>query len=393
MTLGIVANNTGMARGRDCPKSSPSRPLVLFVLVAALALPAMARAGVVVTTTGRLDGPVALAGGNLTAGGKAVVWADVLVAVAEASDARNANEALYLDSGEVWGGQVVKMAAGRITIASPLLGTREVDQAVVRSIDFVADLAAPEAQDSGVLFRLKGSPVRGALIALEPQKISVETALGAVPLDRSTVKRYIFAGSLRKTVPTDDEVTLTDGSILIGKLSPTAAGLTLKHPLLGDLAIAANQWRSLRRRTEKVTYLTEQPPAKTETFPLIRRPANPPVVERARSQAAGSPPPSYACRMQVWPRTIISYALPGEGGGKISFRVGLLEGSRGSLTLRAKVGEKVAFETVLDPKDTKPVAVAFEAGAGDTLSLEVDFDKSIRFPCNVTVDDPLVLRK
>ncbi|MCY2925175.1 MAG: hypothetical protein NT031_06995 [Planctomycetota bacterium] len=352
-------------------------------------------AGVVVTVAGRQEGAVALAGGNLTVGGKGLVWADVLVAIADAPDARTAGEALYLDSGEIWGGQVSKLAAGRISLVSPLIGTREVDQAVVRSIDFSPDLPAPEAQASGVLFRRKGSPVRGAMVALEPQKITVETALGPVPLDRGTVKRYVFAGSPRKGAPTDDEVTLLDGSVLMGKLSLAAAGLTLKHSLLGDLAIAPNQWRSLRRRTEKAAYLTEQSPAKVETFPLIRRPANSPAIERSRSQWPGSPIPGYVGRIQVWPRTIVSYALPGEAAQKVSFRtqVGLAEGSRGALAVRVKVGEKVAFETVLDPKDAKPAAVAFEADGGAMLSLEVDFDKSIRFPCSVMMDDPLVLRK
>lgn len=392
------ANITNNGRGNKSQKSSSLSSPFLFVpfaLFAACLFPLPARAGSVTTPAGRLDGPVGLAGGALTAAAKPVPWDDVLVAVAEASDARPAGEAIHLETGEVWGGQVTKLAAGRITLASALLGTKEVDLAAVRSIDFVPDLPAPEAQTDGVLHRLKGNPVRGALVGLEGPKISVETALGPVPLDRGTVKRYVFAGAPRKAAPTADEVTLTDGSVLMGKLAPTGAGLALKHPVLGDVNIAPNQWRSLRRRTGKVTYLTEQTPDKVETFPLIRLPANPPAIERARAQAPGTPAPGYVCRMRLWPHTIVSYALPGEGAQKVSFRaqVGLPEGSRGALAVRAKVGEKVAFETVLDPKDPKPATVAFEADAGGVLTLEVDFDKTIRFPCSVTVDDPLVLRK
>ncbi|MCY2929532.1 MAG: hypothetical protein NTV86_08565 [Planctomycetota bacterium] len=392
------ANITNTARNnksKSCSYLSSSVLFVGFALFAAFPFPLPAQAGSVTTPAGRLEGPVALAGGNLTAAGKPVAWEDVLVAVAEASDARPAGEAIYLDTGEVWGGQVTKLAAGRITIASPLLGAREVDLAAVRSIDFAPDLPVPEAQNDGVLYRLKGNPVRGALVSLEGQKISVETALGPVPLDRGTVKRYVFAGAPRKAAPTGDEVTLTDGSVLMGKLAPTGAGLTLKHPVLGDVNIAANQWRSLRRRTEKVTYLAEQTPDKVETFPLIRLAANPPAMERARTQAPGTPAPGYVSRIRIWPHTIVRYSLPGEAGQKVSFRaqVSLAEGSRGALAVRVKVGEKVAFEAVLDPKDPKPAAVAFEADAGGVLTLEVDFDKTIRFPCSVTVDDPLVLRK
>ena len=395
MRTGIAANDANTTRRRECAKRSLGNLSVVFALLAAVPFSADLHAGVVVTAAGWLEGPVALAGGTLTAGGKNVAWTDVLVAVAEASDARAAGEALHLDSGEVWGGQVTKMGGGQLTLLSPLLGTRQVDLASVRAIDFQPDLPAPEAQSDGVLYRLKGSPVRGALAALDGQKISVETALGAVPIDRGAVKRYAFAGAPRKAAPALDEVTLLDGSILMGKLSPTAAGLTIKHPLLGDLNIAANQWRSLRRRTEKAAFVTELPPAKIETFPLIRRLADPPAIERARGQAPGTPAPGYVSRMHVWPRTIVTYVLPGEAAEKASFRaqVGLREGSLGTLAVRVRVGEKVVFETVLDPKDPKPASVAVEADGGSALSLEVDFDKSIRFPCSVTVDDPLVFRK
>jgi hypothetical protein len=311
------------------------------------------------------------------------------------AEAKPAGEALQLENGEIWAGQVTSLGAGRVTVESPLLGQREVDLASVRSIDFMPGLPAPGPEKDGVLHRLKGSPVRGEPVSLDAQRLTVQTALGAVPLERKAVKQYVFGGAKRKAAGAGDEVTLVDGGVLLGQVWPAKEGLTLKHATLGELAIPANQWRSARRRPAHVTYLVEKTPTKLETFPLIRKPANPPQVDRPRGANPGDSAATYVCRMHVWPRTIVGYPLEGQGGQKVLFRaaVGLLAGSRGAASVRFRAGEKTVFETVLTPKDPKATEVTFQAEAGDLLNLEVDFDKTIRFPCSVTVDDPLVLRK
>ena len=91
--------------------------------------------------------------------------------------------------------------------------------------------------------------------------------------------------------------------------------------------------------------------------------------------------------------------LPQDGGGDGLLiggglaRVRLLDGSRGSARVKLSVGTKAVFDQVLTPEGKAPVAVSFEVPVGSGLKLEVDFGKRVRFPCGITLDNALLVKK
>ena len=367
-----------------------AQPLLAAAL---LVFPAAALAGLVLAAQGRHEGSLSIQPGAIQAGNTSIKWADVLLALNENHGAAPASpNAVHLKNGEVWAGTIAKLQAGRITLQSPSLGLREIDVTQVCAIDFAPAPALTGKERAGMLYRIKASPVLGKLLWVQAERVAIDSALGAIALERKDLQRYVFeAAPGAAAASTDDEITLADGSVLRGRVEPTQAGLALKHPVLGDLVIRPDAWQSIRRHSAAAVCLADLPPASVETFPLIRRPADPPRVEHP--QPGG--PAGFVARINIWPRSVITYRLPGEPGAKVlvTAGVGLTDGSRGSARVSFRLGEKVVFDQVLAPGAEKPVPVSFEAPAASDLKLEVDFDKNVRFPCTVALDDALLVRK
>jgi len=359
-------------------------------------MPAAAFGGLVLTANGRQEGAVAVGPGVIRVASASVNWADAILVVNDLqAELAPAPEALHLKNGEVWAGKVVKLAEGRVTLES-FFGRREVPVADVCAIDFMPGLPLIEDDTGGLLHRVKGRPVTGSLISIDADRAVIDTALGAVTLDKKDLKRYVLSGAKKKPeAPSDDEITLGDGSILWGKSEPTKDGLRIKHAVLGEQVIGGGAWRSVRRHSASVTYLAEAAPSSVKTFPVIRRPADPPRVERARCGHPTGISPGFVSRVYFWPKTIADYKLPGQAGEKVLFRaaVALADGSRGAARVLFRLGDRIVFDQVLTPENSKPVLVSFEAEAAGELKLEVDFGKGVRFPCSVTMEDPYVITK
>jgi hypothetical protein len=370
---------------------------VLAAAALAILMPAAAFAGLALTLNGRQEGAVAVGPGVIRVGGASVNWADVILVVNDLqAELPVAPEALHLKSGEIWAGKVVKLAEGRITLESSF-GQRQIAAADVCAIDFMPGLPLIQEDDNGgLLHRLKGRPIPGNLISIDADLATIDTALGAVTLDKKDLKRYVLSGAKKKPeARSDDELTLADGSILCGQCEPTKDGLRIKHAVLGEQVIQGGRWQSVRRHSTSVTYLAEAAPSFVKAFPVIRRPADPPGVERARCRRPTGASPGFVSRVHFWPKTIADYKLPGQPGGKVVFRaaVALAEGSRGAARVLFRLGDRVVFDQVLTPENSKAVPVSFEAEAGSDLKLEVDFGKAVRFPCSVTMEDPYVVAK
>ena len=134
------------------------RPIVTAILTFTLAA-APAAGGVVQTLDARLEGDVAFAGGTVTVGDKTVPWAQVIDVVHE-SAVRTIPPpgAVRTVAGEVWRGEVLRLAAGRLTARLALLGEREVALDRVAAVEFAptpesGEGAPRSASGSGVLLR------------------------------------------------------------------------------------------------------------------------------------------------------------------------------------------------------------------------------------------------
>ncbi|MCE5326870.1 MAG: hypothetical protein LLG01_10685 [Planctomycetaceae bacterium] len=369
-----------------------SRIVTSCVALAMIAAPA--GAGTVLTAAGWQEGDLALQNAAVQVGSASVKWDAVLLMVNSKVPPAAAGEAVHLNNGETWAGKITDAEGGKLTLESPLLGKRTLDIVTLKAVDFVAGLPLPKHAKEGTLYRVRGAPVPGTLINIKADKATVDTALGAVPMDKKDLSRYVLAEPKEPVAPAaGDELTLADGSILYGQVQATAAGLTLVHPVLGNLTIAPQAWLGFRKRAANVTWLADVEPSSLQTYPLIRRPADPPKTEHLRAGDDATLGGRSVARLHIWPRTVVAWKLPGAAGGKLQFRaaVAMTEGSRGPARMRLSQGDKMLFDQAIAPGAASPVVVAFEAQAGAELKLEVDFDVAVRLPCEVTVDDPHVV--
>jgi len=369
-----------------------ARLTVLSAILAAMGLPSASPAGVVLTIAGRQEGAISVQPGSVRVGNSSVKWADVMLAVNDKkAGGAPAPNALHFKNGEVWAGKITKLSDNRITIESASLGKRMVETALLRSADFAPGLGLVEGEKAGVLYRRKGGPIPGTLIWIKDARVAIDTTLGAVAINRDGLSRYVFDGKAAETMSTAaDEVHLADGSILRAAVKPGQGVLVIKHATLGEQRLGPDAWRSVRRYSGPALYLADVRLVSAKTFPLIRRPANKPLTEHYQSGAGG-----LASRIFIWPKSIIGYKLPGRPGNKFLFtaRIGLFDGSRGAARVKIGVTGKAVFDQVLVPEGKSAVSVSFTVPGGSDLKLEVDFDGSVRFPCGVTVDNALLVKK
>jgi len=364
-----------------------------WLLLATAATASSARGGVVLTAAGRQEGTLSATPGALRVGGRSIAWNDVLLAVNDPqAESPTSPETVHLVSGEILVG-TVKLLAGRMTLSSPLLGHWPLELSQVRAIDFTPELPFTGRERDATLYRRRAGDVPCRLIWIRGERVAIQSAVGASALEKKDLRRYVVQAALEAPAGAESEITLADGSLLRGGIQPVESGFLVKSRLLGEQMVRHASWHSVRRSSaaSPCFSLDQLQPAQLRTFPLIRRPADPPRSVRAQPGLAGS----FMQRIYVWPRSMVAYRVPGGEEQKYLFAagLGLADHSRGAARVRILVDDRVAFERLLDPGLGKSIPVSFEAGGGSMLKFEVDFGESVRFPCSVTVDDALLVRK
>ncbi len=346
------------------------------------------------TPAGRLEGRLVFASDHVAIGEKQVAWDDVLYLLAN-RPARTLPKphAVRFKNGEVWCGVILSLAGKRLEIETDWFGPKKVDIASVAALEFTPG-ARLENVKADTLYREKGEPVPGKLLAIDKDKLTMESPLGTVNIPREGLTRYVI---LPVTVPaTDaqapDEIALADGSIFRGKMKPAAGKLPLEHPLLGELALPTNSVRSVVRSRPGFIDLTDLSPKSAETAPLIAGAAPPARWQSIRGDGDDA---TFVKALRIEAKTTVRYELPKRDGQKLMFAANVqpVGGARGSVRVRLAVGEETVFDKELAAGE-KALPLSLELPQGDSLSIEVDFGPAIRFPAGVNLGDPhLLLRK
>ena len=364
----------------------------VLALAAFLGLSAVAHAGVVATIAGRREGTVTLQPGVVRVGADAIPWADVMLVVNDAvADRVAAPNALRFKNGEVLVGRITSISKKKVTIEAAIFGTQTIETDHLAAIDFVPGLGAVPGGKNAVLYREAGKPIPGKIRGLREDRLTIDSPIGAVALKTAGLKRYVFAAGA--TVPMSlatDEVTLCDGNVLRGTVLPAQNALVVEHPTLGKRSFGPKTWVSVRRYSGPAWYLSDLQPIAVESYPLINRLADMPRMEFNSGVATGP-----VSQILVSPRTRMEYTIPGKPGEKylLTAVVHLLDGSRGSARFEIRIDGKPQLEKILNPGSEKQLAVSFDVPVGSELEIDVDFDDRVRFPCGVSIDNALLVKK
>ena len=367
-------------------------------LLLVAAAPAWA-GGVVQTVDARLEGDVAWADGGLSVAGKPVAWDAVIYALPQAAEAgASSGGAVRLDGGEVWRGDIVGLAAKRLTVRSALFGTREVETDRVRELWFFDAAGADGSQTgaAGTLYRDKGEPIPGTLLWVDETRLAIDSPLGVLTLPREGVVRYNFPASpkAQDRPAGDDLVGLVDGTVIRGAVKPKAGGVEVVHAVLGTLVIPAANIHYVRRSDARVTDLIAQLSGTIKEQGILNASAAGGPRDVRGGSDVSAPAGQCLAAMRLQPKTTAACALA-RGAGKqlrLTGRIEPVPGARGDARLRVKVGGKTVFEKDLAP-GAAAVPLAVDLPEVGDLGIEVDFGRRIGFPCGVVLEDPLLISR
>lgn len=346
------------------------------------------RAGYVVTAAGRLDGKIALAKDHVAVDGKKVAWDEVLYLLPGAAGSTSPQrQHVRFRNGEVWACELLTATGKELEVKSGLLGRRKVDLGSVAALEFVPEPPPVRDPKPATLYRAKGEPIPGELLSLTGEKLGIASPLGDLELPRAGLARYIV--STDPPAPRGqqemNEVSLVDGSVLLGRLKPLAEGFALEHGVLGRLTVPAPSLRSLVRHSATLIDLADQVPKVAETTPLLAPGPQPVRFETVRGDG-------FIKGLRIEPKTVVRYALPRDGK-KRSLRamVSGIDRAKGDARVRVRVGKVVLDQEVA--AEERPRAIDVDLPEGEELVLEVDFGRRLRFLCGVVLADPHLLVK
>lgn len=320
-----------------------------WLVAAALATASLAEAGVVHTRTQILHGEVVLGDASVRVGDKTIKAADIIIVdVGRQKATLPQPNAVRWTNGEVWRGRILSLRTDKLRFQSALLGTRtrEVDTAGLGSLDFHPNLRQRKLE-SKTLYRRSGEPLPGALLWIGPEKLAVDSPLGALTLGREGVTRYVVqAEPLRVALTVGAEMLLQDGSVFRGLVTLSRERVKLRHPLLGDLSVPGAAVRSI----------------------VFHRDGVMPLPASMRIEAGGR-----------W-----MFRVPtSKGKAVLRMMPAPLPTARGEAVLRVTVAGKVLLERTVppEPKPAECVTVAIPRGPEATIS--VSFARQVRLPCGV----------
>lgn len=361
-------------------------------LVLGLVLPPLgAQAGVVQTAATRLEGKVALEKDHVLVDGRKVAWGNVQVLI---PDHRRrtlpAPQRLGFKNGEVWSVELLGLADRKLEVRSELLGKHRIDLEPVAVLEFTPRGARLSDLKPQTLYRTQGEPVPGTLLALDAERLTMDSPLGTLKLPRAGLTRFVLENHINP-VPLDqelDEVTLMEGSILRGRLRPGADSLELEHPLLGRLDLPASSVRSLVRYRPATLHLAELLPQSAQTGALLGGTAAAARLQILRPDA----PEHFVHGLIIEPKTTVRYSLPRRPGQQLRGWLESVPDARGDVRLRLHVGDKLVHEQEWKSSDS-PRELVVALPEGDNLTIEVDFGEHLRFPCGLVLGDPRVSRE
>jgi hypothetical protein len=336
----------------------------------------------------RLRGSLRWSGEELYVGDRRLDPASVRslsLEVAQA-DSEPLSGSVVFRNGERWQCEIQSLAKGKLTIHGSLPGTRTVEVSSVHSLHFgpVPARNPQTAYRPGMLYRTTGSPVPGKIAWIKNDDLALDSALGILPIPRQGLLAYVFPNSpIKPTSSGLDEIGLRDGSLFFGKVRFEAGKVVLERSDQETLKVPWEKLHYLIRSGKETFWLNGLASSSMESH----GPLGPGEGVLGMDYRRASEPSLFALR--VLPKTRLSYRIPtGFPVGKTLLQTQLapLPNSRGTVTFTLSVGGKEFYRKRFAP-DSIPEKLSIPLPKGDELTVVVDFEERIVYPCGVDMHD------
>jgi len=330
---------------------------------------------------GRCAGAVQLQDGRLTVGGRELKLDDVLYLALQSPDAAAAaTNALRLMDGDYWRADLLKLTSRAVNVQSPALGPRRALRSVIQALEFAPDRVRPDMDQPETMYLARGAPLPGSLVWIKDRDVAVNSPLGVLPLPRPSLVCYVLQRPAAPTNAPRDEVRLTDGSLLHGRLGIVSNQFTLQSALLDTLAIAPAQVRYVARAAPRLPWLSALP---------VSGAANGAAPELLWPRPGGAAAPCLQA-LRLAPPAALRYRLPAAPGAWVfQATVAPEPANVGDVRLEVRAGDRVLWQRALPPGQP-PEAVAVPLPAGQDLELVVAFGDRLAYPAGVDLCDPFL---
>ena len=338
--------------------------------------------GTVQTVDHRRRGPLTINDGRLSVGQQAFDLDGLLLAICENElVATETSGSLRLVNGEIWYGQIIGLANGQIEIQNAMFDRRSVPVDQIASIEFKP--GPTSGGEPGTLYRDQGEPIPGKLVWIREKDVTIDCALGIVPIPRQSVQRLVLAAIRRDAEPSQDEVRLVDGSLFRGVLATDGDRLVLNHGTLGALSFQWSTIRYLRRAAAGVSWLDRLEGEIIDRVGPVLPPPAPSVVN--------STEPDFLRAIRMMPRTVTRYTLPSSKAERfLRAMLAPIPGCQADVNVQVKIEDRVLWEQQVTASSV-PIEVAVDLRRETEFAIEVDYGGRLAFPCGVDWRDAHVL--
>ena len=320
------------------------------------------------------DGEIIGTGGKRTKFGNTLLLATANAKTITSGSATHLADALVLKNGEHWFGQIEGLENNKVTLNSPNLGKHSVELSQISSLHFNHWKNGIREGDPGTMYREIGEPLKGTLVWIRANDIAINCSLGVIPIPRAGVLSHTLTNESSGQPAVGDELSLTDGSKIMGETNIVGNQLIVDHKILGELKFGIEKIISLRRRLANVTWISDlKADSLKSSGPLLPPPPPQQIIDEGTSTHS----------LRIAPNSEVTYQVPRLGSGKLRFRASACPATanRGVASISASSGG-VEVTGIIKPND-KPLAVEVLLQPGATLKLSVNFRDPVDFPCNV----------
>ncbi len=302
------------------------------------------------------------------------------------ADSEPSSGSVVFRNGERWQCEIQSLAKGKLAINGSLPGSRTVELSSVHSLHFgPVPARKPHAvYRPGMLYRTTGSPVPGKIAWIRKDDLALESPLGILPIPRQGLLAYVFPDSPVKPPSSGlDEIGLRDGSLFFGKVRFETGKVVLDRSDQEPLLVPWEKLHYLIRSGKETFWLNGLASSSLESH----GPLGPGEGVLSMDYRRADEPSLFALR--VLPKTRLSYRIPtGFPAGKTLLQTHLapLPNSRGTVTFTLSVGGKEFYRKRFAP-DSIPEKLSIPLPKGDELTVGVDFEERIVYPCGVDMHD------
>ncbi len=369
---------------------------------AAIALTAdRCSAGRVVTLDGTLSGEMSISGGQLKIARHAVDFGQVLLLETDAALTQSEPYVVHFKDGQQWPVRIDRLVGKKLHLRSSVIGECDVEVALVRAIDFVANggdvpkaasTAATPGGPIGVLSLDGAEPLPGSILWIDADRIAMQSPLGIIAIPRGRARRFLFSISDEGKSPGpidqsaappsppgtgDDDLYLRDGGIYRGKISIVAAGVELEAAMFNRISIPQGAIRGIVRDRAHVHFIDELP------HQLVIRDLS----------GADKPGELVATASEAPLRQLL--LAPGSaltiptGAARFICTIATESGGRGDATLEISAAGKSLWRGTTRPGQ-EAQAVAIDIPGGADLRIEAKPAGAAHFPCGVVLNDAII---